>query len=215
MSNRLIVLVHGFNKNRDDMRFLHRRLSSLGFNVISVDLPTTFGTIDDAVNSLHLQVSHQISNARPVSFVAHSMGGLIVRRFTEKYHQMDLDNMVFIATPHRGSKLADIANAIPGYSFLFKPIKSLLSESRYSTFPSARSFKIGIIAGNRNSGVLGGLFLSPESDGRVEVDATRASDVDDFIVVPFGHQEIHQQALTAELIVHFLKCGNFNLKSVD
>ncbi len=215
MSTALIVLVHGFNKDRDDMCFLQEQLSSLGFEVLSVDLPTTFGTIEDSVNSLYLQIWHEVSDGRPVSFVAHSMGGLIVRSFSDKFHQINFKKLVFIATPHGGSKLADIANNIPGYSFVFKPIKDLLSDVKYPTFPIARRFNVGIIAGDKNRGILGGLFLSPESDGRVEVSSARASDVDDFIVVPFAHKEIHQQPLTAKLVAHFLKYGNFNIKASD
>lgn len=149
MSTALIVLVHEFNKGRDDMCFLQEQLSSLGFEVLSVDLPTTFGTIEDSVNSLYLQVWNKVSNGRPVSFVAHSMGGLIVRRFLDKFRQINFKNLVFIATPHGGSKLADIANKIPGYSCVFKPIKELISEVKYPTFPIARRFNVGIIAGEK------------------------------------------------------------------
>ena len=209
MSNELIVLVHGFFKNQDDMLFLRTQLECAGLQTQSVSLPTTFGSLEDAVSSLHLQIGRRILEGIEISFVAHSMGGLIVRRYIEKYGSNFVNSCIFIATPHGGTRLADIANAIPGYSAVFKPISSLISHSSYASFVGPKTFKIGIIAGNKRVGFLGNVFLSSESDGRVEPSEAHAVDADDFIVVPFGHQDIHHQPETASHVLQFLVNGKF------
>lgn len=209
MSEILVVLVHGFFKNQDDMRFLRQQIELEGLKTQSVTLPTTFGSLDDAVKSLHLQIGGRISGDSKICFVAHSMGGLIVRRYIDKYGSNFVHSCIFIATPHGGTKLADIANVIPGYSAVFKPISCLISGNSYISFDDAKTFKIGIIAGSKRVGILGNLFLSSESDGRVEVSSANAVDADDFVVVPFGHQDILNQPETASLVLKFLRNGTF------
>ena len=72
-----------------------------------------------------------------------------------------------------------------------------------------KSFAVGLIAGSRNNLLLGKLFLSDNSDGRVEVSSVESSDADDFIVLPFGHREIHHQPQTLKLVKNFLENGAF------
>lgn len=210
MSAPFVVLIHGFNKDRDDMQFLENKLQEAGFNVYVPQLPTRFETLDAIVGSLHQQIESLVSEADSICYVAHSMGGLITRKYISQYGQEKVDKCVFIATPHSGSRLADIAGCIPGYATLFKPIVNLMTTSGYVSFANSKQFKIGVIAGNRVQGVLGHLFLTKNSDGQVEVESAMSDDADDVVVVPFGHKEIHHQSLTARLTIDFLKTGRFS-----
>lgn len=173
-----------------------------------------------------------------MNFVAHSMGGLIVRAYMDFFKVDNVVNCVFIATPHGGSPLAKIASLIPFYSDIFKPIKEfktpmnadlrhpaninannqtmvsfsgdLVNEVlEQAPCPRGKGFKLGVIAGSKNKSVLGTLFLTETSDGRVEVDAVRCSDADDFIVLPFSHKEIHHEEETLRLVKNFLLSGGF------
>jgi len=210
MSRELTVLVHGFNKNRNDMKYLADGLNSLGFKTVSVNLPTTFGTLEQSVNSLYLQMKDLAREAETINYVAHSMGGLIVRKYIALPHQYNIGKCIFISTPHLGSRLAQIANHIPLYSMVFQPIKNLVPGSKYEKFGNEKKFKIGIISGNKNSGLLGKIFLSKMSDGYVEIESAKSDDADDFVILPFGHKEIHHKQATLSLLVRFLLNGRFN-----
>lgn len=209
MSDHTVILVHGFNKSKSDMRFMEETLQTAGFTTYSADLPTTFGSMDECVASLRLQTKVLIEQAENISYIAHSMGGLITRKYIDKFKPPNIVACVFIATPHFGSQLARVADYVPGYSAIFKPIKSLLPGKNYIEFPETRSFRVGVIAGNSNEGLLGKLMLSAESDGRVEVSSTVADDVNDFITVPYGHKRIHHHPHTGALVIRFLKEGEF------
>lgn len=213
MKNRFVVLVHGYSKHQDDMGYLRDQLMARGYDTLTADLPTTYGSMDDAVTALYEQIKHERLSARTLSFVAHSMGGLIVRRLVHEFHLTNLGNAVFIGTPHGGSRIADVASNIPGYALIYPSIHSLRTDITYPLFHNDRNFKLGVIAGNRRTGILGTLLLSSSSDGRVEMSAAHCADEDDFVVVPFGHHEMHHQPLTARLVDRFIQYGDFNLTS--
>ena len=79
----------------------------------------------------------------PIVFVAHSMGGLIIKKafilgqHDEHYRELirAVSGMVFLSTPHRGSNLAEILNKIlSACIFAFSP-KQYISELRINSLP--------------------------------------------------------------------------------
>ncbi len=135
------------------------------------------------------------------------MGGLITRKYIKSINQDNVSKCVFIATPHNGSKLAEIANHIPFYSRIFRPIEGLLPNS--IQYNLNKDIKIGLIAGDKNKGIIGKLFLLDKSDGRVEVSSVETQDASEMVVLHFGHKEIHQQHETLLLVKNFLLSGKF------
>lgn len=208
MSKETIVLVHGFFKSSSDMCYLERGLQKCGFETCSVDLPTTFGSFEDCIKSMRLQLS-EYEKKDKLHYVAHSMGGLLVRAYLESYESSKTGNCVFIATPHKGTKLAAIAEKIPFYSSTFKPIRSLLPNNGYKIRETKKESRLGVIAGSRDPGVLGRLFLSGSNDGRVEVECAKSEDADEFLVVPYGHKDIHHQEVTLLNVIEFIQKGRF------
>lgn len=209
MRKEITILVHGFNKSQSDMAYLEAGLKASGFTVLSVNLPTTFASLEQCRNSLAEQIKEVVEEYEVVNYVAHSMGGLISRAFIASVQQNNVGKCVFIATPHKGSKLAAIATAIPLYSNIFKPVKDLLPNLKYSSFASRKGFKIGLIAGSRNEGVIGRLFLPAESDGRVEISSVKSKDMDEFIILPYRHNKIHKNRETLAAVKKFLAQGTF------
>lgn len=118
---------------------------------------------------------------KTVNYVAHSMGGLIIRAFINNAKYNNVGKCVFIATPHEGSRLADIANTIPFYSKIFRPIESLLSNAHFPPASLDKKIKVGLIARHKNTSLLGKLFLSNESDGRVEISSVKFKDTEEFV----------------------------------
>ncbi|MEW5824041.1 MAG: alpha/beta fold hydrolase [Pseudomonadota bacterium] len=205
----LTILVHGFNKGSRDMRYLARGLFERGFSVLSVELPTTFGSLDQAVRALARQIDPAVARHRRIHFVAHSLGGLITRAYLAQRKAQNTGHCVFIATPHGGSPLAALAHRIPLYSAVFRPIHPLRPGADVAPLPAPRNYRVGLIAGNRNTGLLGRLFLSPSSDGRVEVRDVAARDADEFLILPYGHKDIHHRQATLDAVEHFLNTGHF------
>jgi pimeloyl-ACP methyl ester carboxylesterase len=211
-SKALVVLVHGFNKDERDMGFLAQGLARQ-YSILCPRLPTRFGSLQQAVVTLRQALDEQKWQQYPrVHFVAHSMGGLIVRQLLVEQPPGNLGHSVFIATPHDGSPLASLADKLPGYSRLFQPLQSLLPGQRWASWHEDSQAHLGIIAGSGTQDPLGAL-IDGESDGRVPLASTRCDDASDWLVLPLCHKAIHWHQDTLAAVQSFLECGRFGADS--
>ncbi len=106
-----LVLVHGFVCNRGLWNPWLQRLQAAGVPFVAVNLEPVFGSIDDYVPIIEAAVRRlEQATGRPPVAVAHSMGGLALRRWwVESGDDARLDHAVTIATPHHGTWLARLA----------------------------------------------------------------------------------------------------------
>ena len=208
----IVILIHGFNKDRSDMRTLDRYLTSKGYFCQSVNLPTTYGTIEECSKLLKNELDELTIKVdyHKIHFVGHIMGGLIIMDILKKVSIPSVGRCVFIATPMKGTPLADLVDRyFPPLMKIFKSLGDLRTNRMASSSEDDRAYpELGVIAGNRCNLLLGKL-LKQDNDGRVEVNSTKVELIKDFIVKPYGHKEIHHKKNTAELVHNFLTIGNF------
>ncbi|KAE8443477.1 hypothetical protein EG329_001874 [Mollisiaceae sp. DMI_Dod_QoI] len=134
-----VVAVHGLNSNAihawthekkvmwlEDLlpeQLPNARIMTYGYNS-SVYKDATSGRIQDhakgLLNALDGQRSERGAKKRPIIFVCHSLGGLVVKQALV-FSQMDklysdirnsTYGIVFLATPHRGSSAANLASTL-------------------------------------------------------------------------------------------------------
>ncbi|WP_408956154.1 alpha/beta hydrolase [Natroniella sp. ANB-PHB2] len=211
--NEKVILVHGYNKDKSDMSVLKSNLEKEGYQGILVDLPLRFEEVKAATKIFAKKIKKIIINLEreeELNFVGHSTGGLVIRNFLDNRKlRFKLGRVVLIATPNQGSRLAEIASIIKPFTYLFKTLDSLqparIKELGLSSF---KGVEVGAIAGNKNNLFLGTL-LKEENDGRVRVDSVRYEGLSDFIILPYGHKEIHHQGKTAKVAADFLREGKF------
>ena len=107
-----VLLVHGFVCNRGLWNPWLQRLRQAGVPVVAVNLEPVFGSIDDYVACVEAGVQRlqQATGLAPV-VVAHSMGGLALRRWWAEQGADDqrVHHAITIGTPHRGTWLARFA----------------------------------------------------------------------------------------------------------
>lgn len=158
-----IIFVHGlggsawksWSWNRDTSRFWPKwlterdefaswRLFTFGYNA-NWRGPSTILNISDFAKDLLLQMltfttddglSTSPIGTAPIIFVAHSMGGLVVKKaylfgmqdpqFTELVSR--IHGIMFLATPHRGSQLASTLNNILASTPLGPPPKAYVND---------------------------------------------------------------------------------------
>ena len=74
-----VVLLHGIVRSKDSLKQVKNAIEEQGYEVLDINYPSRKGQIADFAKQIH-----DILNKRPdikrVSFVTHSMGGLIVRK---------------------------------------------------------------------------------------------------------------------------------------
>lgn len=103
-----LLLVHGFVCNRGIWNAWLERLARQGTAWIAVDLEPAFGSIDQYTPIIESAVRRlETACGVPPVIVAHSMGGLAVRRWwSTQQDPRRIHHLVTIATPHRGTWLA-------------------------------------------------------------------------------------------------------------
>ncbi|WP_245684750.1 alpha/beta hydrolase [Orenia metallireducens] len=209
-----VILIHGYNKNQKDMITLKENLTKLGYNGLLVSLPLTFKRIEYCTSLFEERVEEIIPTLdknEKISLVGHSTGGLIIRHFLSKTkHTAKIDRSVLIATPNQGSQLATIAAKLSTtFTKVFKTLDSLHPNNiKKLNLKDISTVEVGAIAGNKSNLLLGKL-LAEENDGRVQISSVNYYGLKDFIILPYGHKEIHHQFRTAELVDSFLRIGQF------
>jgi hypothetical protein len=102
-----VVFVHGFVCNRGLWNPWMERLTRSGTPFVAVNLEPVLGAIDDYAGTTDAAVRrlHAVTG-RPPIVVAHSMGGLAVRRWLQGQAQARVRHVVTIGSPHHGTALA-------------------------------------------------------------------------------------------------------------
>lgn len=211
---KISILVHGYNKNKKDMYVLSKNLEKLSHKCILVDLPLTYNDIDYAYSMFEKAINNIIGKLEAdekINLIGHSTGGLIIRMLLLNTKYIDrVNSCVLIATPNNGSQLADIASRyFDFFTNTYKTLKALRTEYvKNIEFIKSDVVSVGAIAGNKNN-LLIGKFLKEESDGRINVSSVYYEGLSDFIILPYGHKEIHYKWETAKLVDDFIENGQF------
>jgi len=150
--------------------------------------------------------------APEVHFVGHSLGGLVIHRFLERFPEQPPGRVVFLGTP-------SVASAAAKHASRFAPVAHLMGQSVAEELlqPNERRWMhadpLGIVAGNQRIG-LGQLLahFEEENDGTVSVDETRMPGATDHIVLPVSHLGMLVSPRVAQETGLFLTQGHFSLR---
>lgn len=135
VDRRPVLLVPGWSDGREELLPLRRRFLQSGWkadSLVAVEFDDPEGSNRDHAEELARAVErlrHE-TGAEQVDIVAHSMGGLAVRRFLLDGGAASVRRVVFLATPHRGTVSAHLAwgegarEMEPGSRFLLELVRA-------------------------------------------------------------------------------------------
>ena len=207
-----VVLLHGFGRQGNAMFLLQKRIREAGFTAHSIE----YASLQEPPDVILEKVAVQIElccrdDRRPVHFVGHSLGGLIIRAYLDEKPLENLGRVVLLGTPNQGSELVDIYDD----SWLIKilgPTARVLGTDDNS-FPSRIGppyYPLGIIAGTAGINPLTKDHLPGPDDGLVSVKSTKIDGMTDFLTVDTGHSMLRYNETVARETIHFLKKGRFS-----
>ena len=115
-AGRGVVLVHGFVCNRGFWNPWMRTLRAKNVAFVAVNLEPLFGSISRYADTVEEAVSRvERATGRPPVVVAHSMGGLAVRAWLDKFNaDHRVHRVITIGTPHGGTWLARFGRTVNG-----------------------------------------------------------------------------------------------------
>jgi len=210
MSDAAVVYVHGLWMPGAEAMLLRRRLRRdrgylwQGFHYDSVRMPMTHivAALRDTIGAI---------DAPRVHLLGHSLGGIVIQRYLERYPLEKPGRVVFLGTPAAGSRTARrVGEWGWGRRALGRAIGEELLAERVRSWDLDR--ELGIIAGTLPLG-FGRLLLKfgEDNDGTVALAETRLAGATGFLPVHVSHMGMLWSAQVARAIGSFLEHGCFGL----
>lgn len=112
-ARRGVLLVHGFVCNRGLWNGWMARLREAGVPHVAVNLEPVYASLDEYAGILEAAVHRlEVATGLPPVVVAHSMGGLVTRRWLADTGLARVHHVITLGTPHHGTELARWALSI-------------------------------------------------------------------------------------------------------
>ena len=211
-SKHLVLLVHGILSSPGNFTALENALIGSGFDAVAISYPSSRGSIEEHAEGLARLLDRQ-EGAETVSFVTHSMGGIVVRYLLalegEWQSRIEVSRIVLIAPPNQGSAIARVLKDVPAYRLIYGEAGQELTPEEVSRVP-ALEHPFAIIAGGKGDGEGFNPLLPGDDDGTVGLEETRLEGAKDFLVVPEIHMSISNHQETIRAAINFLKHGRFD-----
>lgn len=204
------ILVHGFLRSRYDMFLLAPRLRKLmpDTSVHCFGYPSRKLTMREAALRLADFVSSS-TKGEPVSFVGHSLGGLIVRTLDSlPTIPAPLHRLVTLGTPHQGATIARFLAQSALMRTIGGPVLAELSAPSLPLQP--QHLRVGCIIGHTATRFGYLPLFGRDNDGLVCVDeAVFSACVEEKRTHTF-HGYFPFSERSAQLAAHFLAHGTFS-----
>jgi triacylglycerol lipase len=177
-ADHLVVLLHGLGRTRHSLARMDRALTSVGFTTLRLGYPSMRQPIERHAAVVAKRLG-EIAMPNKLSFVTHSLGGLIVRQlFTlDAPWRPIISRIVMLAPPNRGASLASALDKGGVLRGVMGPSYAQIAEGFAETLP-VPDVPFAIFAGDA-PGVPG--------DGLLTVDETRLDGAAEHHVVPVIH----------------------------
>jgi pimeloyl-ACP methyl ester carboxylesterase len=206
-----VVYVHGLWMPGEESLFLRSRLAHEFALELQAFRYSAVGSVMSRITERLAEFVRDLASPE-VHFIGHSLGGLVIYRFFERFPDQPPGRVVFLGTPSVASRAAE-------HAARFAPIAHLMGQSVAEELLQPRERRwtqpraLGIVAGSQPIG-LGQLLahFKEDNDGTVAVSETRMPGATDHIVLPVSHLGMLVAARVAEETGRFLTQGRFSLR---
>ena len=205
-----VILLHGLARSSGSMEKMATALRQAGYDVINIDYPSRSQPIETLAECAIGEALAQC-HGKSVSFVTHSMGGILVRQYLSQHTIENLNRVVMLGPPNKGTEIVDKLAHVPGFHFINGDAGLQLGTSQLSV-PNRlgkANFDVGIIAGTQSVNWLLSSLIPDTDDGKVSVESTKVDGMNDHIEMPTTHVFMMRNDAVIEQVLYYLKQGEF------
>lgn len=206
-----VILLHGLARSAHSMDRIAQRLTEQGYKVLNVDYPSRSYPIEQLAEQTISEALEKCQNF-PVNFVTHSMGGILVRQFLSKHQIKNLNKVVMLGPPNKGTEIVDKLGNLPGFHLVNGDAGMQLGTGALS-LPNRlgkANFDVGIIAGTQSINLILSSLIPDTDDGKVSVENTKIDGMKDHIEMPTTHVFMMRNDAVIDQVICYLKQGKFN-----
>lgn len=207
----IVIMLHGIARSADHMEPLAEAVEAAGFDVLNITYPSTDYDIRTLAHDIYHTYLRAIASERKVHFVGYSMGGLVVRTIIHHHRPEMLGRVLYLATPHHGSEVADWWKDTLLYQLIYGVAGQQLvtDESVRDGLFGVVDYEAGTIIGTATIDPFSSFIIPGEDDGKVSVLSAQLQGVSDSIFVDATHMFFPSNVQVQRQTVHFLTLGRF------
>lgn len=215
-SDHLVLIVPGLNNVLFTFSNIEKTLKEKGYDAMTWHFASNRTDTRGHASRLRDVIS-RLEKVKKVSFITHSLGGLILRTMLaedNKWHRrFKLGEIIMIAPPHKGSFVADFAVEKLKWDGLFEWLTGhvghdLTTEGANSLPPM--KLPVGIIVGGTGKKPGFNFMAGEDNDIVVSIESSRIELATDFIQIPgWSHTLMLLNQETSNQIVSFIEHSKF------
>ena len=212
------VLLHGIARTNGSMEKMDEVLSKDGHIIINIDYESRKKKIEKLIVDVRKEiVKYNIPETKNINFVGHSMGGLIIRAYINKYKLKNVGRVVMLGTPNKGSEVADFLVNNYLYKSFYGPAGQELvtDQADFEKVLGTIDYELGVIAGNCTFDPISSSIIPGDDDGKVAIKRTKIKGMKDHIVLCASHSFMPGNDQVIRQTKYFLKHGKFLHKKKD
>ena len=213
-----VVLLHGIARTKGSMEGMGEALSQKGYVVINIDYESRKKKIEKLIVDVRKEiVKYNIPETKKINFIGHSMGGLVIRAYINKYKPKNIGKVVMLGTPNQGSEVADFL--VDNYfykTFYGKAGQELVTDqSDFKKIFGTVDYELGVIAGNCTIDPVSSFIIPGDDDGKVAIAKTKIKGMKDHITLCATHSFMPSNKQVKQQTKYFLEHGKFQHKTKD
>lgn len=206
-----VILLHGLGRSDSSMSNLEQAVAAAGFATVNVDYPSTDFPIEELAGKAIAPALDKCEGHSEVNFVTHSLGGILVRQYLSRVPVENLNRVVMLGPPNKGSEVVDRLGDFPGFHFALGDAGLQLGTGELSV-PNrlgGADFDVGIIAGTHSINLMLSQMIPDIDDGKVSVESTRLEGMNDHLEMPVTHVFMMKNKKVIAQVIHYLQHGRF------
>ncbi len=206
-----VILLHGIARTSSHMDSLAKFLTGKGYKVFNLDYPSTSHELDKLSAIVAKDIRNKVRADKPLHFIGYSMGGIVTRAVLNKFRPDNLGRVVQLASPNKGSEIADFLKENWLYAKVYGPAGKQLTTTGagIDELLGKVDYELGVVAGNFSIDPVSSTLIPGDDDGKVSVESSKVEGMKDHITVYASHTFFPQNKQVHEQTLHFLRTGFF------